>query len=76
MHMIVECDTNTVHCSLLEFLIRLAFAWRYQRLEATPKTDKAAMVIARLQAGQAWTSQEQTGDEFDFAELLFEEKVF
>jgi len=27
MHLIVECDMNTVHCSLLEFLMRAAFAW-------------------------------------------------
>jgi len=31
VHMIVECDTNEIHCNLLEFLIRTVFVWKFQR---------------------------------------------
>jgi len=28
MHLIVDCDTNTVHCALLELLLRSTFVWQ------------------------------------------------
>jgi len=68
MHLIVECDTNTVHCTLLEFLIRAAFTWhaRQERKEreALTSQEPETVPIAEDDSPEAFVAQ------------MFDEKTF
>jgi hypothetical protein len=69
VHMIVECDTNTIRCNLLEFLVRTAFVWHW--LARNPKEAKIA-----LEAGD---EEELSQDQIrlkQYQAFVFETSIF
>merc|ERR1711920_977949 len=55
LHLIVECDTNTIHCSLLEFMVRCAFAWNWQDENRGP-TER----VGGSGGEHLWSGQEES----------------
>lgn len=81
MHLIVECDMNTVHCSLLEFIVRAAFAWHRIQEEVLHKQQSEASSHGgdspESNALPARTGA--VGDASDaahFVEMLFDQATF
>lgn len=71
MHMIIECDTNMIHCTLLEFLIRVTFAWHVLQEE---HSDRDCGVTDASEAGSEGEREEHK--RLSFAATLFNESTF
>jgi len=87
MHLIVDCDTNVIHCSLLELLVRAAFAWCYQQAVSQPDAVDAKVLrrpdVPRtppslaIEDTSAPAKNSEAGAEVnDFADLLFDGRIF
>uniref|UniRef100_A0A7S2P2J0 Uncharacterized protein n=1 Tax=Zooxanthella nutricula TaxID=1333877 RepID=A0A7S2P2J0_9DINO len=69
LYLIVECDLNVVHCSLLEFLIRAAFAMHREQ-ELNSLANRPSMAPVPEPVGEPVNAEDRLVD------LLFDEATF
>jgi len=82
-HVIVECDYDIIDVRMLEFLIRITFAWKYQRRESMGELEELDGTIKPMVWGEdneefvgRSMSKSSTEKRSAFFELLFDDKIF